>query len=61
MGEVTTLATSGVMPHTMNQVREMESAIMEAIKQAKLNDVPQGLIVALLHGHTTRETLEMLE
>lgn len=61
MGEVTTLATSGVMPHTMNHVREMETAIMKAIYQAKLADVPQGLIVAMLHGHATRETLEMLK
>lgn len=61
MSEVTHLATSGIMAHTMNHVREMESEIMSAIYQAKLADVPQGLIVAMLHGHATRETLEMVQ
>lgn len=61
MGEVTTLATSGIMANTMNHVREMETAIIKAIYQAKLADVPQGLIVAMLHAHATRETLEIVQ
>jgi len=61
MAKIIQLETSGIMAHTMNHVREMESSIIKAIYQAKLADVPQGLIVAMLHGHATRETLEMVQ
>ncbi len=38
-----------------------EAAFLSAIADAKGAGVPQGLIVAILHGHATRETLMMTE
>lgn len=48
---------------TPEQRRVFESADMEivrAINNAKSAGVPQGLIVALLHGHAHWQTAEMM-
>ena len=48
--------------------REQKSAfdvfaeeIVNAINRAKAEKVPQGLIVAILHGHDVTETILMME
>ena len=35
--------------------------IAKALNKAKAEKVPQGLIVAILHGHDLQETILMLE
>ena len=51
-----------------NQIAEMEKAaakmdrgIAEAIDKAKEDDLPKGLIVALLQGHLFTQTQEMID
>lgn len=51
-----------------NQIAEMEKAaakmdqgIAEAIDRAKEDDLPKGLIVALLQGHLFIQTQEMID
>ncbi|NTS91667.1 hypothetical protein HT115_05045 [Pseudomonas aeruginosa] len=38
----------------------MEERLIQAIDEAKKDGLPQGLIVALLHGHTHAETHKMV-
>lgn len=40
---------------------ELDAAICKAIDDAKAAGVPQGLIVATLHGHAAAQTLIMIE
>ena len=49
---------------TLEQKRcyeQMEQRIIEAVGDAKRAGVPQGLIVALLHGYASHETTEMMD
>jgi hypothetical protein len=50
-----------VPPEMAADVRKLDSGILEAIKEAKWSGVPQGFVVAILHGYAQRETLEMLQ
>jgi len=40
---------------------DLDSAIAEAIDAAKAAGLPQGLIVAELHGHAHAQTYEMVK
>lgn len=49
---------------TMTQKRQyeqMEQRILEAVSEAKGAGIPQGLIVALLHGYANHETSVMMD
>ena len=37
-------------------VKELDDALVQAIKAAKAAGLPQGLIVSLLHGHAHYQT-----
>ena len=43
------------------QYKAMDTQIAEAIDEAKSAGVPQGLIVALLHGYAHHETATMMD
>ena len=40
---------------------KMDQGIAEAIDKAKEDDLPKGLIVALLQGHLFTQTQEMID
>lgn len=61
MSKVIKMPNSSVSAPAMNDLREMETTIVDAIEKAKESGVPQGLVVAILHGHATRQTLEMVQ
>ena len=42
-------------------LEDMNSALVAALEAAKDAEVPQGLIVALLHGHAHQQTSMMME
>lgn len=44
-----------------NELIACDDAILLAVKRAKASGVPQGLIVALLHGHAHAQTARMIE
>lgn len=49
-----------VSRHVAVSVRAMDKTIVDAINNAKNNEVPQGLIVGLLHGYAHAQTAEMM-
>jgi len=42
-------------------LRQFERILMAAVQDAKDAGVPQGFIVAVLHGHATQQTNMMIE
>ena len=62
MTNITRLHHALPLSPAINQaVTELDSAIAKAIDAAKTAGLPQGLVVALLHGHAHNETTRMLE
>lgn len=58
---VISLPGSGAMTAEQRRVFALADAeIVRAINDAKSAGVPQGLIVALLHGQAHRQTAEMM-
>lgn len=49
-----------ITPAISNDVHEMDNAIVEAIQNAINTGVPQGLIVAILHGHSHQQTNNLI-
>lgn len=41
-------------------IKGLDDALIAAIKAAKAAGLPQGLIVAVLHGHAHSETAKMV-
>jgi len=41
--------------------QELDRQMVEALNKAKENNLPQGLVVALLQGHLFIETQEMID
>lgn len=41
-------------------IKDLDNALVSAIKAAKAAGLPQGLIVAVLHGHAHSETTKMV-
>lgn len=61
MGMVIALQNSSFMSAEQRRVfDEIDASIVAAINAAKDAGVPQGLIVALLHGHAHQQTSEMM-
>lgn len=61
MTNVTRLHHALPLGPAINQANtELDSAIAKAIDAAKAAGLPQGLIVALLHGHAHSETAKMV-
>lgn len=57
MGDVTRLRHALLLSQDINKVlTELDSAIAKAIDAAKAAGLPQGLIVAELHGHAQVQT-----
>jgi len=57
MGDVTRLRHALPLSYDINKVlTELDSAIAKAIDTAKAAGLPQGLIVAELHGHAQVQT-----
>ncbi|EJZ58480.1 hypothetical protein I1A_002808 [Pseudomonas fluorescens R124] len=57
MGDVTRLRHALPLSQDINKVlTELDSAIAKAIDAAKAAGLPQGLIVAELHGHAQVQT-----
>jgi hypothetical protein len=48
-------------PDVHGALKELDDALVQAIKTAKAAGLPQGLIVAVLHGHAHSETAKMVE
>lgn len=61
MPEPTLLISGSVTPYVDVALHRLDQAIAEAIDDAVAQGVPQGLIVALLHGHTFQQTQRMVE
>lgn len=58
---VIALPNSGAMtPEQRRVFKAADAAIAAAIDAAKEAGVPQGLIVALLHGHAHQQTAAMM-
>lgn len=60
MSNVTPLVIGDVSRRVDVALKAMDSKIVEAINEAKNSGVPQGLIVALLHGYAHDQTSEMM-
>ncbi|WP_439856185.1 hypothetical protein [Pseudomonas yamanorum] len=61
MGNVTRLRHALPMGQDINKALvDLDSAIVKAIDAAKSVGLPQGLIVAELHGHSHAQTLQMV-
>jgi len=60
IAEVVTLSVGNVNRRTDVAVRAMDDAIVKAINAAKNADVPQGLIVGLLHAHAHDQTAALV-
>lgn len=57
MSDIATLYPGGVVsPAQQRAFVSLDSTISQALTEAKNTGVPQGLIVALLHGHAAHET-----
>lgn len=61
MGELVQLHTGTVSPAVVVAVYALERALLAAVHEAQAANVPQGLIVGLLHAHTTQQTQRMLD
>jgi len=58
---VHSLFPGGVVSREQHQaMHDFDRDIARCIDAAKAGDVPQGLIVALLHGHAHQQTAEMV-
>jgi len=55
-----TLYAGEVTPRTAVGLESMNAALVAAVDAAKNASVPQGLIVALLHGHAHQQTAVMM-
>ncbi|WP_095058043.1 hypothetical protein [Pseudomonas sp. Irchel s3f7] len=61
MSSVTRLHHSLPLPADVGvAVKDLDDALVQAIKAAKAAGLPQGLIVSLLHGHAHCETATMV-
>lgn len=61
MGNVTRLRHVLPMSPDINAaVNALDKAIADAVDAAKESGLPQGLIVALLHGHAHAQTQQMV-
>ena len=58
MDKVTSI--SPVTAGHLNAVHKLDSEIVAAILKAKDAGMSQGLIVAILHAHATKETISMI-
>lgn len=61
MSNVRELNRGAVTPKACNDLETMATAVETAINACKNAGVPQGLIVAYLHGTALRETQCMLD
>jgi hypothetical protein len=43
-------------PDVVAAIKDLDDALVQAIKDAKAAGLPQGLIVSLLHGHAHGQT-----
>jgi hypothetical protein len=43
-------------PDVVAAIKDLDDALVQAIKAAKAAGLPQGLVVSLLHGHTQVQT-----
>jgi hypothetical protein len=60
MGNVTRLRHALPMSQDINKaLSDLDSAIAKAIDAAKVTGLPQGIVVAVLHGHAHAETATM--
>lgn len=57
---VVRLMQGDTTPKAANALHRLDKAIAEAVAAYKDSDAPQGLLVALLHGHAHSETAAML-
>lgn len=48
-------------PEIVKAINEMDESLRKVIDNAKAAGMPQGLIVALLHGQAHSETARMVE
>lgn len=61
MGNVTRLRHALPMSQDINKALvDLDSAIAKAIDTAKAAGLPQGIIVAVLHGHAHAQTHQMV-
>lgn len=61
MGNATRLHHALALNQGINKaLTELDSAIAMAVDAAKATGLPQGLIVAELHGHMNCETVKMM-
>ncbi|MEX5552297.1 hypothetical protein [Pseudomonas pergaminensis] len=61
MSNVTLLRHALPMSHDINKaLTDMDNAIAKAIDAAKAAGLPQGIIVAVLHGQTHSQTAIMV-
>jgi predicted DNA binding CopG/RHH family protein len=44
----------------LSTLRLLDQELAKIIDKAKDSGVPQGLIVSLLHAHSTKQTIEMI-
>ena len=51
----------GISRETVVNLRVFDNCIGDAIDNAKRSGLPQGFVVAILHGYAQRETQEMIE
>lgn len=58
---VVRLLQGDTSPKASNALHKLDKAIAEAVAAYKDSDAPQGLLVALLHAHSTRQTQLMLD
>jgi len=62
MGDVTRLRHALPLSKEINKVlTQLDNAIAKAIDAAKASGLPQGLIVAELHGHAHAQTHNMVK
>lgn len=61
MSNVTRLHHARQLPPDVGAaIKDLDDALVSAIKAAKAAGLPQGLIVAALHGHAHSETAKMV-
>ncbi|GAA0416903.1 hypothetical protein GCM10008969_45110 [Pseudomonas veronii subsp. inensis] len=61
MSNITRLRHALTMSQDINKaLTDLDSAIAKAIDAAKASGLPQGLIVAELHGHAHAQTHQMV-
>jgi hypothetical protein len=60
MSVISMPGTGAMTAEQRRTFEETDAAFVAAIDAAKTAGVPQGLIVALLHGHAHQQTAEMM-